>query len=122
MTTVDMDRASIDLATAATDIAERYGLAASALFYVIKGLEAQVAEARVTELLTAPQPTEDKPQETAPETEEVKTFKRQHASMEAVKEIIAEKIAAGDVDENGKAHCSMREAAERTAQHDSTGD
>lgn len=123
MTTVDMDRASIDLATAAGVIAERYGLTASALFYVLKGLEAQVSAARVTELLTAPETAEE--QEEAPKNEDappgVKTMKRNSASIDAVKEILSEKIAAGDVDENGRAHCSLREAAERTAANDCTG-
>lgn len=122
MTTVDMDRASIELATAAGAIAERYGLTASALFYVLKKVETQVSEARVSELLTA-QKT-DEAQTGTPkqegETPGVKTIKRNSASLDAVKAIIAEKIAAGDVDENGRAHCSLREAAERTKADDSS--
>lgn len=122
MTTVDMDRASIELATAAGAIAERYGLTASALFYVLKKVETQVSEARVSELLTAQETEEEQAEEPKKEDETpgVKTIKRNSASLDAVKEIIAEKIAAGDVDENGRAHCSLREAAERTKADDSS--
>lgn len=122
MTTIDMDRASIDLANAAGAIAERYGLTASALFYVLKKVETQVSEARVSELLTAPETAEEQAEEPKKEDETpgVKTIKRNSASLDAVKAIIAEKIAAGDVDENGRAHCSLREAAERTKADDSS--
>lgn len=122
MTTVDMDKASIELASAAGAIAERYGLTASALFYVLKKVETQVSEARVSELLTAPEAAEEQAEEPKKEDETpgVKTIKRNSASLDAVKAIIAEKIAAGDVDENGRAHCSLREAAERTKANDSS--
>ncbi len=117
MTTVDMDRASIELANAVAAVAERYGLTASALFYVLKGLEAQVADARITELLTAPDPTAEQgePPKDTTETKaaEVKTVPRNHASLKDIQKILEEKIAAGDVDANGKAHCSLEEAAER---------
>lgn len=123
MTFIKLDLAAAELGAAAGAIAGKYGLSASALFYVFRHVEGQIQDLRHQETIAPPEPpavqdAESKPEESPKPEEAPKTRK---IRMSDVKDLIQEKVAAGDVDENGKAHVSIKELAER-GQRDDTDD